>query len=48
MPATHGHNAACCNIPPVISDGYVPKGTYEKVNDLETCPCHHTSMLVAC
>lgn len=25
MPATHGHNEACCNIPPVVSKGYKPK-----------------------
>ncbi|KAH8882625.1 alpha/beta-hydrolase [Thozetella sp. PMI_491] len=28
MPATAGHSAACCNIPPVLSDGYEEKGSY--------------------
>ncbi|KAI1506073.1 alpha/beta-hydrolase [Biscogniauxia marginata] len=31
MPATHGHSAACCNIPPVVSKGYSAKGTYEEL-----------------
>ncbi|OAA63606.1 dienelactone hydrolase family protein [Niveomyces insectorum RCEF 264] len=29
MPATHGHSEACCNVPPVVSQGYKVKGTYE-------------------
>lgn len=37
MPAQHGHNEACCNIPPVISKGYDAKGSYEQVNDIKTC-----------
>ncbi|PNH58758.1 hypothetical protein VD0002_g8774 [Verticillium dahliae] len=36
MPAQHGHNEACCNIPPVISKGYDAKGSYEQVNDIKT------------
>ncbi|KAK4227538.1 hypothetical protein QBC38DRAFT_477692 [Podospora fimiseda] len=36
MPASHGHNEACCNIPPVVSTGYSPKGTYEEVDGLKT------------
>ncbi|KAM5466594.1 putative carboxymethylenebutenolidase [Microsporum audouinii] len=36
MPATHGHNEACCNIPPVITSGYVPKGSYEPLGGLKT------------
>ncbi|EGD94076.1 dienelactone hydrolase [Trichophyton tonsurans CBS 112818] len=36
MPATHGHNEACCNIPPVITSGYVPKGSYEELGGLKT------------
>ncbi|KAL2269569.1 hypothetical protein VTJ83DRAFT_1753 [Remersonia thermophila] len=39
MPATHGHNAACCNIPPVVSSGYQPKGTYKEYDGLKT---YHT------
>lgn len=37
MPASHGHNAACCNIPPVVSTGYQAKGTYKEYGDLKTC-----------
>ncbi|KAK7209807.1 hypothetical protein V2G26_016985 [Clonostachys chloroleuca] len=36
MPASHGHNEACCNIPPVVSKGYQAKGTYEKIGDFKT------------
>ncbi|KAK4145700.1 uncharacterized protein C8A04DRAFT_10426 [Dichotomopilus funicola] len=36
MPASHGHNAACCNIPPVVSTGYQAKGTYKEYGDLKT------------
>jgi len=35
--AMHGHSAACCNIPPIISKGYEPKGKYETINGLKTC-----------
>ncbi|KAI1077519.1 hypothetical protein F5B20DRAFT_551560 [Whalleya microplaca] len=31
MPAQHGHSEACCNVPPVVSKGYEPKGTYEEL-----------------
>jgi hypothetical protein len=37
MPASHGHSAACCNIPPVVSEGYTPKGSYEEVGGYKTC-----------
>ena len=37
MPASHGHNEACCNIPPVVSKGYDAKGSYEEVDGLKTC-----------
>jgi hypothetical protein len=37
MPATHGHNEACCNIPPVVSKGYSPKGAYEEIGGMKTC-----------
>lgn len=40
MPASHGHNEACCNIPPVVSKGYQAKGTYEKIGDFKTCKSH--------
>ncbi|EAW13488.1 dienelactone hydrolase family protein [Aspergillus clavatus NRRL 1] len=36
MPATHGHSEACCNIPPVVADGYIPKGSYEQHGGLKT------------
>ncbi|UNI24064.1 Carboxymethylenebutenolidase [Purpureocillium takamizusanense] len=36
MPATHGHNEACCNIPPVVSKGYKPKGSYEEIGGWKT------------
>lgn len=39
MPATHGHNEACCNIPPVVSTGYTPKGTYEEISDMKMKTC---------
>ena len=42
MPATHGHNEACCNIPPVITSGYVPKGSYEELGGLKTCTSVYT------
>lgn len=37
MPATHGHNEACCNIPPVVSTGYKAKGSYDEVDGMKTC-----------
>ncbi|KAF2274189.1 dienelactone hydrolase [Westerdykella ornata] len=36
MPATHGHNESCCNIPPVVSEDYVPKGTYKQLGGMNT------------
>lgn len=36
MPATSGHSAACCNIPPVVADNYQGKGTYETIDNLKT------------
>ncbi|KAI2780943.1 Alpha/Beta hydrolase protein [Daldinia loculata] len=36
MPAQHGHSEACCNIPPVVSKGYTPKGTYEELGGFKT------------
>ncbi|KAI1090942.1 hypothetical protein F5B19DRAFT_503467 [Rostrohypoxylon terebratum] len=36
MPASHGHNEACCNIPPVVSDGYVAKGSYHELGNYKT------------
>lgn len=32
MPASHGHNEACCNIPPVVSSGYTAKGAYVEID----------------
>lgn len=37
MPASHGHSAACCNIPPVVSKGYKAKGSYEEIGGYKTC-----------
>ncbi|KAI0018849.1 dienelactone hydrolase [Xylariomycetidae sp. FL0641] len=31
MPAQHGHSKACCNVPPVVSQGYDAKGSYEEL-----------------
>ncbi|PFH59395.1 hypothetical protein XA68_12425 [Ophiocordyceps unilateralis] len=31
MAASHGHSEACCNIPPVVSKGYKPQGSYVEV-----------------
>jgi len=39
MPATNGHNKACCNIPPVVHYNYVPKGTYTELGGYKTCMC---------
>jgi len=34
--AQHGHSAACCSIPPIVSKGYEPKGKYETIGGLKT------------
>ncbi|KAL2127107.1 hypothetical protein VTI74DRAFT_11322 [Chaetomium olivicolor] len=36
MPASHGHNEACCNIPPVVTSGYQAKGSYKEFDGLKT------------
>ncbi|KAH8760982.1 Alpha/Beta hydrolase protein [Diaporthe sp. PMI_573] len=36
LPAQHGHNEACCNIPPVVSSGYGASGAYETLGGLKT------------
>ncbi|KAE8442383.1 hypothetical protein EG329_003399 [Mollisiaceae sp. DMI_Dod_QoI] len=36
MESIRGHSKACCNIPPVISKGYEPKGKYETIDGLKT------------
>jgi dienelactone hydrolase len=36
MPATGGHSAACCNIPPIVAKGYKPKGSYEQIGGYKT------------
>ncbi len=33
----HGHSAACCSIPPIVSKGYEGKGKYETIGGLKTC-----------
>jgi len=35
--AQHGHSAACCSIPPIVSKGYSAKGKYETIGGLKTC-----------
>lgn len=37
MPASHGHNEACCNIPPTVAEGYVAKGSYTEVGGFKSC-----------
>jgi hypothetical protein len=37
--AQHGHSAACCSIPPIVSKGYQEKGKYETIGGLNTCMC---------
>ena len=37
MPATSGHSAASCTLPPVVADNYQGKGTYETIDNLKTC-----------
>ncbi|KAL3422268.1 AIM2 family protein C30D10.14 [Phlyctema vagabunda] len=34
--AQHGHSAACCSIPPIVSKGYETKGKYETIDGLKT------------
>jgi len=36
MQAQHGHSAACCNIPPIISKDYKIKGKYETIGGVKT------------
>lgn len=35
--AQHGHSAACCSIPPIVSSGYKQRGEYTKIGGLNTC-----------
>lgn len=44
MPASHGHNEACCNIPPVVATGYDKKGDYTELGGYKTC-MHHCPFL---
>lgn len=37
MKATSGHSEACCNLPPVVAEGYEEKGKYETIGDYKTC-----------
>src|SRR5450432_1025993 len=37
MPAQHGHSEACCNIPPIVVEGYKPKGKYETIGGMKHC-----------
>ncbi|KAI9056202.1 hypothetical protein LZ554_001130 [Drepanopeziza brunnea f. sp. 'monogermtubi'] len=34
--AQHGHSAACCSIPPIVSKGYEGKGRWETIAGLKT------------
>jgi len=34
--AQHGHSAACCSIPPIVSTGYQKKGEYTTIDGLKT------------
>lgn len=36
MPACHGHSEACCNIPPIVTEGYEAKGKYETIGGLKS------------
>lgn len=36
MKATGGHSQACCNIPPIVSDGYAKKGDYQTIDNRKT------------
>ncbi|KAK8072169.1 hypothetical protein PG996_005517 [Apiospora saccharicola] len=36
MPAQGGHSQACCNIPPVVSEGYQNKGSYEEIGGFKS------------
>ena len=40
MPATSGHSAACCNLPPIVTKGYQAKGKYEEVGGYRSCMYH--------
>ncbi|KAF4971497.1 hypothetical protein FZEAL_9840 [Fusarium zealandicum] len=46
MPATHGHSEPCCNIPPVVSQGYEALGTYKDIGGYKTCPADATKAVV--
>lgn len=37
MPATGGHSKPCCNVPPIVTKGYKPKGAYEEIGGYKTC-----------
>lgn len=36
MPATKCHGAACCNVPPIVAEGYEAKGSYEDLGGFKT------------
>ncbi|KAK8927343.1 hypothetical protein H634G_05363 [Metarhizium anisopliae BRIP 53293] len=36
MPATGGHSKPCCNVPPIVTKGYKPKGAYEEIGGYKT------------
>jgi hypothetical protein len=38
MESINGHNVACCNVPPVVTEGGMElKGKYETIGDIKTC-----------
>ena len=46
MGTCHGHNEACCNIPPVVASGYSAKGSYEELGGLKTCKVSSSDKLI--
>lgn len=45
MPATSGHSEACCNLPPIVTEGYEAKGTYQDIGGYKTCKFLKTCQL---
>lgn len=38
--AMSGVSKACCQIPPIVAQGYQGKGEYKTINGLKTCKRH--------
>lgn len=43
--AMSGVSKACCQIPPIVAQGYKGKGEYKTINGLKTCKKHIPGML---